>query len=230
MAISPSISSALNASLQTITPRRVAAAVVAIDGSHEVFDSEARAVERAIPSRKDEFKAGRAAARHALHQLGSEPVAIPRAEDRRPLWPAGFVGSISHTRQHAAAAAAHARDIQGLGLDIEDSTPLKTALLPRILTPLEQAQQAASPMVGDVPRCKLTFVAKEALFKSIHPLGRRFFGFQDAEVELHPDGSWRAHFAEAAVGLPEGFTSRDGRWCQVEDLLMAVVCLVRTGA
>ena len=151
---------------------------------------------------------------NCLHQLGAERAAIPRAEDRRPLWPAGIVGSISHTRQHAVAAVAHAADIRGLGLDIENSAPLKTPLLTRILTPLEQAQQAASPLVGDVPRCKLTFVAKEALFKSINPKGRKFFGFR-TPTSLHPNGSWQAQFTDEVVGLPPGLPRGKGagaRW------------------
>lgn len=212
--------------LQTITPAPVAASVVAVDGTHDALDAEAEAIRHAILSRQNEFTAGRAAARGALVQLGAEPVAILRGEDRRPLWPDGIVGSISHTAGYAAAAVGRSPEIQGLGLDIEEKSPLKPVLYRKIMTPAERELREASPMVGSVPRCKLTFVTKEALFKSIYPITRQFFGFQEASVELHPDGSWQARFFPEAIGLSSSFTAHEGRWRMVGNVILATVCVV----
>ena len=213
--------------LQTITPPPVAASVVAVDGTHHAFAEEAEAVRHAILSRQNEFSAGRAAARGALVQLGAPPVAIPRGEDRRPLWPDGIVGSISHTKGYAAAAVGRASEVQGLGLDIEDKSPLKPELYRKILTPDEQALREAAPLVGSAPRCKLTFVTKEALFKSIYPITRQFFGFQEASVILNTDGSWMARFAHDAIGISPEYRTHEGRWRVVGDVIVATVCVVR---
>lgn len=220
----------LTTSLQTITPPRVAAAVVPIDGSHQAFEVEAQAVRHALSSRQNEFTAGRAAARGAMAALGAPPVAIPRAEDRRPLWPTGIVGSISHTQGCAAAAVGLSADIHGLGLDIEEKSPLKSALRRKILTAPELAQRDAHPMVGRAPRCKLTFVTKEALFKSIYPITGQFFGFQEAKVSLSEDGTWQADFVREAIGLPLDLETREGRWELVDNVLVAVICVVQRGS
>ena len=215
--------------LQTITPPPVAASVVAVDGSHRPFAEEAEAVQHAILSRQNEFSAGRAAARGALVQLGAQPVAIPRGEDRRPLWPDGIVGSISHTKGYAAAAVGLEAEVVGLGLDIEDATPLKPELYRKILTPEEQELRQATPLVGQAPRCKLTFVTKEALFKSIYPITRQFFGFQEASVVLNSDGSWRASFIHDRIGMSPDYKTHQGRWRMVGGVIVATVCVVRDG-
>ena len=63
-----------------------------------LLPEERGAVAKAVPKRVAQFTAGRVCARRALAQLGNtEPVPILMGEDRAPQWPAGYVGSISHT-------------------------------------------------------------------------------------------------------------------------------------
>src|SRR5437588_389954 len=83
---------------------------------------------RAVAERRQLFALGRAAARDALGELGFAPVAIGRGEGGEPLWPAGVVGSISHSRQVAVAVAGLRQDYVGLGVDVEG---LSRALQPR---------------------------------------------------------------------------------------------------
>ena len=54
-------------------------------------------LDKAVQKRKAEFLAGRYCARAALAQLdGSLAVNIGIGANREPLWPPGFVGSITH--------------------------------------------------------------------------------------------------------------------------------------
>lgn len=74
-----------------------------------------------------EFAQGRMHARAALAQLGLASACIAVATDRSPVWPEGFVGSISHVPADPArkrpgqviAVAARTTDCSGLGVDLE---------------------------------------------------------------------------------------------------------------
>ena len=95
-------------------PSIVAFRVVTADllGDFELFPDEAAALSpQAIAKRRLHFRLGRAAARGAIEQLGVEPQPIPRAEDGRPLWPAGLVGAITHTEDLGAADPSGEADV-----------------------------------------------------------------------------------------------------------------------
>src|SRR5689334_3062733 len=90
-------------------------------GLPPLYAGEAEALgPRAVPERRTLFALGRAAARDALSELGIEPTPIPRSSDGAPVWPDGFVGAISHTRQVALAVAGRREDYVGLGVDVEE--------------------------------------------------------------------------------------------------------------
>jgi 4'-phosphopantetheinyl transferase EntD len=85
-----------------------------------LFSEEEAYIARDVASRKREFRAGRNASREALAMLGyKEPVVILRDSFRRPLWPAGVVGSISHTTNCCIEVVAHSNDYRGVGVDVE---------------------------------------------------------------------------------------------------------------
>jgi enterobactin synthetase component D len=121
------------------------------------------------------------------------------AEDRAPIWPEGIVGSITHTAGFAAAAAAWAADIPGLGIDSE-----------RIIDPAMAGDIADVCMVDEATLfeaahgrsfcefCTFVFSAKEAVFKCLFPLTRKFLEFSDVRITSF---DWnREHFAWTAVG------------------------------
>src|SRR5690606_10927778 len=56
--------------------------------------------------RQCEYLAGRLCARHALHRLTGQADVPAVGEDRAPHWPAGVVGSITHSQGQAAALGA----------------------------------------------------------------------------------------------------------------------------
>jgi len=137
----------------------------------------------AVEKRRHEFAAGRAAAHQAMALLGQDPVAIPVAENRAPIWPTGLVGSITHTRSCAMAVVAQKGEIRGLGIDVEEDKPLADELWPAICSPQEQdwLRQQANP--GQL--AKLVFSAKEAAYKCQFTVSERYYGFDGMELTLN---------------------------------------------
>ncbi len=170
--------------------------VAECDGSEDfpLLAAEAVHVASAAPKRQREFAAGRSCARKALHALGIEEgsFAIDRREDRTPVWPGGFIGSISHTAGHCAAAVTCEGPILGLGIDAEDGAPLKPAIADRICRPAELAALGALGTHDPLRWAKLVFSAKESFYKAHYPRMKTGLGFQDAELEIDASrGSFR---------------------------------------
>lgn len=169
----------LQQAIAAVLPGDVAVAGGTIEAAAEaLFPIEAAAIARAVDKRRREFTAGRTYARQALALLGCPPGPIPMASDRRAIWPPGFIGSISHSRHLCAAIAAASNRYIGLGLDVEDDTPIEDqALRDRICRPEEKASNG-------LDRSKLLFVIKEAVFKAYFPEGGAFLDFDDVSVTL----------------------------------------------
>src|SRR5215469_16812348 len=75
-------------------------------GALPLRPAEAAIVARAVEKRRAEFATGRACAHAALDAWGAPDAPLLPGPDRAPLWPDGFVGSISHARGACAAVAA----------------------------------------------------------------------------------------------------------------------------
>ena len=151
-------------------------------------EAESESLGRAAPQRRREFAAGRECARRALARCGVEGAVIGRGADRRPLWPAPFVGSIAHTAEYAAAAVAHRNDFASLGMDVERREAVGEHLWRRIAVPLELDWIGTLPVGERVSAATLLFSAKEAIYKCVYPwLGLRL-GFQDVALEVRFDG------------------------------------------
>jgi enterobactin synthetase component D len=125
-----------------------------------------------------ETLAGRACAIEAASHAGStEP---PRFEsDDGPVWPEGFVGSVSHSRDVALAIAAPKTICAGIGVDIEHTMSFARAasVMDVVATTSERSACAGSP-----ERLTLLFSAKESLYKCLHPIVRTYFDFDDAQI------------------------------------------------
>lgn len=214
--------------LRSIKPDGMASEILSINSSYGLYGIENRDISNATPKRQNEFATGRAAARRALQTLSISAQSIPRARDRQPIWPERIVGSISHAEGFAAAIVGHEENHAGVGLDIEGASMLKKELRKFILTPHECEQRAAKPFVVESPRCKVSFIAKEALFKAVYPISRKFFGFQDAQVDIQENGIWTVALPESVSALPTNMTICNGRWAAVDDLIMATVCIKPT--
>jgi 4'-phosphopantetheinyl transferase EntD len=156
--------------------------------SGTLHPAEAVCVRRAVAKRRREFTAGRLCARAALARLGVHGFPLLVGPSRVPVWPPGFVGSISHCPGFCAAAVARQDAVLSLGLDVERAGPLPPDVLARICTPAERASFARLvSRAGDPCPGKLAFSAKESFYKCYFPLTGAFLGFHDVEVELDPE-------------------------------------------
>ena len=99
--------------------------------------------------RMAELEAGRVYAKRALAMMGIENVDLPVGPDRAPRWPKGVVGSLTHVRglngSHVAAAVGWARDIRGIGIDVEYTMAPAPDIWKTILTKRELDQISALP-------------------------------------------------------------------------------------
>lgn len=156
---------------------------------------------RAVESRKQEFRAGRQAARALFRQLGVDYADLLRGVQREPAWPPGWVGSISHTQGLCMVMLASERDALGVGLDVEQATPLNQELVDLICLPEEQAQLRALQGDAKVPAAcdKLVFSAKESVHKVYFPLNHHTLDFLDARIDL----DWAAGTFTASILKPE---------------------------
>ncbi len=135
---------------------------------------------RASLARRRASGAARIVARDLLTQLGADAGApLPRSPSGAPEWPAGVIGSLAHDEDFAVAAVARGGVLAGLGVDIEPAEPLPSDLVDLVLSAAEQREAK-----GDAVRQRLVFVAKEAVYKAIHPLDGTPLEYADIEVVL----------------------------------------------
>jgi len=142
--------------------------------------AELRPLERAVDKVRRASGAARIVARTLLAKLGAPPdVELPRSASRAPVWPPGFVGSLAHDDDYAAAAVARSDSLRGVGIDIEPALPLPEELLKTIATRSEMKQ-----INGDLALARLIFCVKEAVYKATHPIDGVFLAHHDVEVSL----------------------------------------------
>lgn len=169
---------------QRADARDVRVRVAALDET-AVFahPEEERLVARAVESRRRELATGRRLAHALLAELGADPAPLLPGERRAPVWPAGFVGSISHAQGVAAVVVARSPPFACVGLDVEGAEPLKPELVDVLLTASEKATfSKAGGAFG--AWAKLAFCAKECAYKAWSPALDFVPEFTDVEVEL----------------------------------------------
>jgi 4'-phosphopantetheinyl transferase EntD len=159
--------------------------------------TEAAHLERAVPVRWQQFAAGRLCARRALAEFGISDFPIRSAEDRQPIWPPGYIGSITHTDGFAAAAVAERGRIRALGLDSEVIGDVNDEIWPRICTPSEIAWVESRPPAERAAAAALIFSSKEAFYKCQYPCVAEVLGFHDVWIEAAQwgaaEGEFRVH-------------------------------------
>ena len=143
--------------------------------------AEEALIEGAIEKRRREFRAGRHAAHAALARLDAPAEPLLRGEHREPIWPAGFLGSITHTRDLCVAVCAREGEFAGLGIDAEPLEPLPRGVERYVHTESERRFVEEHP--ESYPE-RLIFSAKESLYKCYFPLLQRFFGFRAVDLQI----------------------------------------------
>jgi 4'-phosphopantetheinyl transferase EntD len=185
-----------------------------------LWPDEAALITSVAAKRRRDFTLGRRCARKALEQLGVDPVPILRGGDREPLWPTGVVGSITHTDGYAAAVAARASQVRGVGIDAEQNGPLPAGVGQRIARPEELDQLATWQAVDETVHVdRLIFSAKEAIYKVWFPLAGRWLGYLDARLDIDPAN--RTFSAEILVDGPVRLL--DGRFANDDRFLVAAI-------
>lgn len=218
----------------------------------QLFPEEAATLTRAVDKRRREFTTGRICAHRALEALGVPAVPILPGERREPLWPAGVVGSITHTAGYRAAAVARgaAGSAVSVGIDAEPNEPTPGGVLREISLPAERDMLTA--LGREHPAVcwdRLLFSAKESVYKAWFPLAQRWLGFDDAELTITVDagadggdgpsvggaliagapgvdarGVFQARLLVAGPALPGGeLTGFSGRWAVGRGLIVTAI-------
>ena len=132
--------------------------------------------------RRSEFAQGRACLHGLLEEMG-ETQKVGTAEDRSPIWPAGFVGSLSHSDAWIWGCVARQSDLVSIGIDTEliASTELRQDVQDTIATDAEWNLVGRFSLTPD-EAFTLVFSAKEAFYKCWYPLVETYFDFFDVEV------------------------------------------------
>jgi 4'-phosphopantetheinyl transferase EntD len=210
--------------LEGVFPADVAVAWSRVsDAPPALFPEEAALLAKAVEKRRREFAHGRGCARRALtvHGAAAEPLLVGPL--REPLWPRGFVGSITHDRELCVAVAARGDAYAGLGVDVEPDEPLTPSVAARIWSPAEAGAALALGIVPDESAAKLVFAAKEAVYKCQFPITRTYVGFHGVSVALGA-GTFTAALTAPVPPLPAGF-GFTGVWRRAHGELFAAVWL-----
>ncbi|GAC1304217.1 MAG: 4'-phosphopantetheinyl transferase [Steroidobacteraceae bacterium] len=224
MAMNPAI---LSPTLTPLFPPRAVVAELRGPGDATLLlPVEAKGLGRAVPQRLQEFAAGRLCARRALAEFGIEDFAIEAAEDRRPIWPDGMVGSITHTAGFCAAVVAERRSSAGLGIDTEVIGEVNLEIWSRICMPVEIDWVQSLPASQQNAAATLIFSAKEAVYKCCYPLLRERLDFQDVAVEPEwhaAGGSFRIHLGRSVAVRDVAALPLTGRYLFHEGFVSAGV-------
>lgn len=212
------MSETLLACLQRLAGQHVAVGVSDVGSEQGLLDPEPLAVTRAISKRRTEFAAGRRAARMALTAADLPEVAIPQGRNRAPVWPTGVVGSISHDQRLAVAVVARSQSMSRLGIDIADASPFPKHLRDEIL------RTSAERALGGID-ARLSFSAKEAVFKAFYPEVQRYFGFGAVEITPNLSGEHFTVTLREPLGSAPNASTFEGRAAIVGEHLVTILAI-----
>ena len=211
---------------ELLPPDVVAAEIFGDDPDAYLLPAEQHLVAKSVEKRRREVTNARTCARRAMAQLGIAATAIPRGPKGEPGWPAGVVGSITHTTGYYAAAVAHANKIRSIGIDAEVHDMLPDGVLSHIAFGAELAWVAEQPAGGLVWWDRLLFSAKESVYKAWFPLTGRWLGFEDARVTIDPAGTFAAEILiDGTTHAGPPLTEMSGRWLVRDGLVLAAIAL-----
>jgi 4'-phosphopantetheinyl transferase EntD len=141
---------------------------------------------RVVSKRRAEFIAGRFCARSALGAFNCVSAEVLQGPSREPIWPVGFVGSITHCDGYCAAVVAPNYRFRSLGIDAETNVRLPEETFEIIATPAEIVSLRKLPR-GLIHWDRLLFSIKESTFKSWFPITNSWLDFDDVFVEICPE-------------------------------------------
>lgn len=147
------------------------------------YEAETELMARASEKRRREFYSGRQMARNALLRSGGAPCAIYRGKLGNPIWPSGYLGSITHDHQWCLAAVVTDGSLLGIGIDlIEHPESVSDDLADMICT--EADKKLIFAQFPHLPPIGLAFSLKESVAKAISVLSGRFLDFLEIRLTL----------------------------------------------
>jgi len=145
------------------------------------------------PERIREFQAGRHAAQALLKSLGSDHPFLPVTRDRRPVWPFGWVGSISHSREECIVVVGSKDAYRAVGVDIEPVRNLSEKVTRMIATDHEHQWLSRVRPRSQQRVARLLFSAKESFYKCFYNTFGEEINFREVSFSIDPAGH-RLHY------------------------------------
>ena len=153
------------------------------DDDYVLHAEEARLLApSASKKRLIEWASGRRAAHLTLRRLGFDnPPPVLREAAGEPLWPDGIGGSISHCYPWSIAVAAKCSARLTIGIDLESLVRMARVDISRVACRKAELEwvSAEDDFQG---RVGMIFSAKEAVYKALYPLCRRYIDFEEVEL------------------------------------------------
>ena len=164
----------------------------------QLDDAEQELVAQGVDKRKADFGDSRWCAHQALKGLRMDGP-IMRGLRGMPTFPEGTVGSLTHTEGFRAAVVGRSTRWKSLGIDAEPAAPLPDGVFEAIARPEEHHRMRTL----DIPFAdKVLFSAKETTYKTWFPLTHRFLDFDQADIDLRPDGTFTSYLLTRPVPVP----------------------------
>lgn len=180
----------------------------------------------AVVKRKAEYLAGRYLCRLLL-QAGGQAGQVAIGPQRQPLWPAGWLGSITHSGNRAVAALWPDRAGRVLGLDLEHWIPAATASAIQSHITLPGELDGLAAHWSRERLLTLAFSSKECLYKALFPGVGRFFDFHCAKLCAIDEVENRFTLmltTDLAVGLVRGEMISGRYSMETQRLLTWIAC------
>jgi 4'-phosphopantetheinyl transferase EntD len=141
---------------------------------------------KSTEKRQSEFLAGRLSAKYALKELASNGEAVFNVGiggHRQPIWPIGYIGSISHTNDKALAIVSN-RNEDSIGIDIENIHPINVFNdVSNHIFRSSEYELLRKHGFSSEQIFSIIFSAKESVFKSLFGLVNIFFDFDVARLD-----------------------------------------------
>lgn len=169
---------------------------------------EQELVEKAVDRRKADFGDSRWCAHQAMRAFVDDQP-IMRGERGMPVFPQGVTGSLTHTDGFRAALVGRSSRWRSLGIDAEPADSLPEGVFNAVARPEEQRRLRRLARTHDMDYLdKVLFSAKESTYKAWFPLTRRFLDFDQADIDIRPDGTFTSYLLLRPVPVP----FIEGRW------------------
>jgi enterobactin synthetase component D len=181
------------------------------DAAADLAPAEVALGRGVAPSQLDDLRRGRTAARRALRTLGASETTVLREPNGAPVFPDGFVGSISHTAGRALAAVGRTEQVGGLGVDVEKIEPGVQEDLADLIPLAERQAFATCFGLSDDASAIARFSLSESVYKAASAHLRRWIDFD--ECRFHPERDRRIAISACSLDLAAVL---DGAECKLE--------------